>query len=164
MPPRLYGSRDKVIQGAQAVQAAQAVKAVISGTSRKLWSPQLHRSAVQRGMLVVHLVALRGSSQLCVPCTSTFFILFAAPVESAFFPFVMIYHGGDGPTGGLVGRYVPVLAATDCSDSCLQVCFFQRSSSPASNDNELTGALVKNECTDRDGTGQTRTDNQLTLL
>jgi hypothetical protein len=23
-----------------------------------------------------------------------------------------------------VGRYVPVLAAADCSDSCLQVCFY----------------------------------------
>ena len=104
---------------AQAVQAAQAVKAVIKRTPRKLWSPQLHRSAVQRGMLVVHLVALRGSSQLCVPCTSTFFILFAAPVEPAFFPSVMIYHGGDGPTGGSVVRYVPVLAAADASNLCL---------------------------------------------
>jgi len=112
-----------VIQGAQAVQAAQAVKAVISGTSRKLWSPQLHRSAVQRGMLVVHLVALRGSNQLCAPCTSTFFFLLAAPVEPAFSLSAMIYHGGDGPTGGLVGRYVPVLAAADCSDSCLHICF-----------------------------------------
>lgn len=113
-----------MIQGAQAVQAVQAVKAVISDTSRKLRSPQLQRSAVQRGMLVVHLVALRDSSQLCAPCTSTFFVLFAAPVEPAFFPSIMIDHGGNGPPGGLVGRYVPVLAAADSSDSCLKVCFY----------------------------------------
>merc|ERR1712149_161837 len=85
-------------------------------------------------------------------CTSTFSFLLAAPVEPAFSLSAMIYHGGDGPTGGLVGRYVPFLAAADCSDSCLHIFV------------SINGAPVKNACMYRDGTGQTRIDNQLTLL
>lgn len=42
-----------------------------------------------------------------------------------FFSYIMIYHGcGNGPPPGSVGRYVPVLAAADASNSSLRPFLF----------------------------------------
>lgn len=159
MPLRVYGSRDRVRDSFFTTGSSGSSDR--SGTSCKLQSLQLHRSAVQRVILVVPLVASLDSSQLCAPCASTFCVLFAALVSPAGFS-----HRSWGRRGLVVDRSVITFRSLQLKVPEIHAFYFLLfgSSGAASNDYELTGAQAKISCTHIGGIGHMRTYYQLTLL